>query len=181
MVMRVSVGIHMEDIDGAIETYNLMSEKWFTHASPTLFNSGTPKPQLSSCFLLTMKGDSIEGIYDTLKQCAVISKNAGGVGLNVHCIRSLGTYIAGTNGESNGISKSFEAFTARLTMPAVLYSYYFASNIKVCYGTIDMTMDFINVPLCSQIVQNKPCSTPNFEHRSLVDVIENSIHLNWAS
>lgn len=115
MVMRVSVGIHMEDIDGAIETYNLMSEKWFTHASPTLFNSGTPKPQLSSCFLLTMKGDSIEGIYDTLKQCAVISKNAGGVGLNVHCIRSLGTYIAGTNGESNGIIPMLRVFnnTAR--------------------------------------------------------------------
>ncbi|VDP91574.1 unnamed protein product [Echinostoma caproni] len=115
MVMRVSIGIHMDDIDGAIETYNLMSEKWFTHASPTLFNAGTPKPQLSSCFLLTMKEDSIEGIYDTLKQCAVISKNAGGVGLNVHCIRSLGTYIAGTNGESNGINRWGEEFEALYT------------------------------------------------------------------
>lgn len=103
MLMRVAVGIHGEDIEAAIETYNLLSEKWFTHASPTLFNSGTPKPQMSSCFLLTMKDDSIEGIYDTLKQTALISKNAGGVGLNVHCIRATGTYIAGTNGKSNGL------------------------------------------------------------------------------
>ncbi|CAH1777627.1 unnamed protein product [Owenia fusiformis] len=103
MLMRVSVGIHHEDIDGAIETYNLLSEKWFTHASPTLFNAGTCKPQLSSCFLLTMDSDSIEGIYDTLKKCALISKCAGGIGLNVHCIRSTGSYIAGTNGTSNGL------------------------------------------------------------------------------
>ncbi|RDD39712.1 Ribonucleoside-diphosphate reductase large subunit [Trichoplax sp. H2] len=103
MLMRVSVGIHGEDIDGAIETYNLMSERWFTHASPTLFNAGTCRPQLSSCFLLTMSDDSIEGIYDTLKQCALISKSAGGIGLSVHCIRSSGSYIAGTNGHSNGL------------------------------------------------------------------------------
>lgn len=103
MLMRVSVGIHGEDIGAAIETYNLMSGKWFTHASPTLFNSGTGRPQLSSCFLLTMASDSIEGIYDTLKQCALISKSAGGIGLNVHCIRSTGSYIAGTNGTSNGL------------------------------------------------------------------------------
>ncbi|RKP16546.1 hypothetical protein ROZALSC1DRAFT_31533, partial [Rozella allomycis CSF55] len=103
MLMRVSVGIHGEDIDAAIETYNLLSEKFFTHASPTLFNAGTPRPQLSSCFLLTMKDDSIEGIYDTLKQCAMISKTAGGIGLNVHCIRAAGSYIAGTNGYSNGL------------------------------------------------------------------------------
>lgn len=103
MLMRVSVGIHGEDIESAIETYNLMSERWFTHASPTLFNAGTPRPQLSSCFLLTMKDDSIEGIYDTLKQAALISKSAGGVGLNVHCIRAAGSYIAGTNGVSNGL------------------------------------------------------------------------------
>nr|AID23632.1 ribonucleotide reductase [Hofstenia miamia] len=103
MLMRVSVGIHGEDIDAAIETYNLMSEKWFTHASPTLYNSGTCRPQLSSCFLLTMKDDSIEGIYDTLKECALISKSAGGIGLNVHCIRASGSYIAGTNGTSNGL------------------------------------------------------------------------------
>jgi len=103
MLMRVSVGIHEDDIDAAIETYNLMSEKWFTHASPTLFNAGTNRPQLSSCFLLTMHDDSIEGIYDTLKQCALISKSAGGIGLNVHCIRATGSYIAGTNGTSNGL------------------------------------------------------------------------------
>lgn len=103
MLMRVSVGIHGDDIPAAIETYNLMSGKWFTHASPTLFNSGTCRPQLSSCFLLTMTSDSIEGIYDTLKQCALISKSAGGIGLNVHCIRATGSYIAGTNGTSNGL------------------------------------------------------------------------------
>lgn len=103
MLMRVAVGIHERDIDAAIQTYNLLSEKWFTHASPTLFNAGTCRPQLSSCFLLTMHSDSIEGIYDTLKQCALISKSAGGIGLNVHCIRGTGSYIAGTNGISNGL------------------------------------------------------------------------------
>ncbi|XP_068241914.1 ribonucleoside-diphosphate reductase large subunit [Palaemon carinicauda] len=103
MLMRVAVGIHEDDIDSVVETYNLLSEKWFTHASPTLFNAATRRPQLSSCFLLTMKDDSIEGIYDTLKQCALISKSAGGIGLNVHCIRSTGSYIAGTNGTSNGL------------------------------------------------------------------------------
>ncbi|KAI8804101.1 ribonucleotide reductase alpha subunit [Cladochytrium replicatum] len=103
MLMRVSVGIHGDDVESAIETYNLMSEKYFTHASPTLFNAGTPRPQLSSCFLLTMKDDSIEGIYETLKTCAMISKTAGGIGLNVHNIRATGSYIAGTNGHSNGI------------------------------------------------------------------------------
>ena len=95
MLMRVSVGIHHHDIKAAIETYNLMSEKWFTHASPTLFNSGTCKPQLSSCFLLTMSDDSIDGIYETLTTCAKISKSAGGIGLNVHNIRASGSYIAG--------------------------------------------------------------------------------------
>ena len=95
MLMRVSVGIHKDDIDAAIETYNLMSEKWFTHASPTLFNSGTCKPQLSSCFLLTMSDDSIDGIYETLMTCARISKSAGGIGINVHNIRASGSYIAG--------------------------------------------------------------------------------------
>ncbi|UYV79318.1 RRM1, partial [Cordylochernes scorpioides] len=103
MLMRVSVGIHEEDIDAAIETYNLMSDRWFTHASPTLFNAGTNNPQLSSCFLLTMADDSIDGIFATLKQCALISKYAGGIGLNVHCIRAKGTEIAGTNGVSNGL------------------------------------------------------------------------------
>merc|ERR1712226_5107 len=115
MLMRVSVGIHGEDIDAAIETYNMMSEKLFTHASPTLFNAATRRPQLSSCFLLTMQGDSIEGIYDTLKQTALISKSAGGIGLNVHCIRATGSYIAGTNGISNGLVPMLRVFnnTAR--------------------------------------------------------------------
>ena len=115
MLMRVSVGIHMDDIDAAIETYNLMSEKWFTHATPTLFNAGTPKPQLSSCFLLTMQDDSIDGIYDTLKQCAKISQSAGGIGLSIHNVRATGAYIKGTNGTSNGIVPMLRNFdmTAR--------------------------------------------------------------------
>ena len=115
MLMRVSVGIHHDDLDSAVETYNLMSKKFFTHATPTLFNSGTPKPQLSSCFLLTMKDDSIEGIYDTLKQTAKISQSAGGIGLSIHNIRSTGSYIAGTNGTSNGIVPMLRVFndTAR--------------------------------------------------------------------
>ncbi|XP_026315350.1 ribonucleoside-diphosphate reductase large subunit [Hyposmocoma kahamanoa] len=103
MLMRVAIGIHGDDIDAAINTYNLLSEKYFTHASPTLFSAATPRPQLSSCFLIAMKDDSIEGIYDTLKQCALISKSAGGIGVHVHCIRAKGTYIAGTNGVSNGL------------------------------------------------------------------------------
>lgn len=103
LLMRVAVGIHGEDIEAAIETYNLLSERYFTHASPTLFNAGTPRPQMSSCFLLTMKEDSIEGIYETLKVCSQISKTAGGIGLNIHNIRASGSYIAGTNGYSNGI------------------------------------------------------------------------------
>jgi len=115
MLMRVSVGIHQEDLAKAIETYNLMSEKVFTHASPTMFNAGTPRPQLSSCFLVTMQGDSIEGIYDTLKQCAQISKNAGGIGVSTHKIRATGSYIGGTNGTSNGIIPMLRVFnnTAR--------------------------------------------------------------------
>ena len=115
MLMRVAIGIHYNDVDAAIETYNLMSEKWFTHATPTLFNAGTPKPQLSSCFLLTMKDDSIEGIYDTLKQCAKISQSAGGIGLSIHNIRATGSYIKGTNGTSNGIIPMLRVFndTAR--------------------------------------------------------------------
>ena len=115
MLMRVAVGIHGEDIESAIETYNYMSEKAFTHASPTLFNAGTPHPQMSSCFLVSMKEDSIEGIYDTLKTCAMISKTAGGIGLNIHNIRGTGSYIAGTNGVSNGIVPMLRVFnnTAR--------------------------------------------------------------------
>jgi ribonucleoside-diphosphate reductase subunit M1 len=132
MIMRVAVGIHGADIDRVLQTYNLMSERYFTHASPTLFNAGTPRPQLSSCFLVCMKEDSIEGIYDTVKDCAMISKSAGGIGLNIHCIRATGyvvlarveviadvaysrSYIAGTNGYSNGIVPMLRVFdsTAR--------------------------------------------------------------------
>lgn len=115
MLMRVAIGIHKNDIEQAIETYNLMSEKWFTHATPTLFNAGSPKPQLSSCFLLTMKEDSIEGIYDTLKNCALISQSAGGIGLSAHGIRATGSYIKGTNGTSNGLVPMLKVFndTAR--------------------------------------------------------------------
>ena len=115
MLMRVSIGIHLNDLKAAIETYELMSKKYFTHATPTLFNAGTPKPQMSSCFLLTMKDDSIEGIYDTLKQTAKISQSAGGIGLSIHTIRSTGSYIAGTNGTSNGIVPMLQVFndTAR--------------------------------------------------------------------
>ncbi len=115
MLMRVAVGIHGEDVDAAIETYNLMSEKWFIHATPTLFNAGTPKPQLSSCFLLTMQDDSIEGIYETLKQCSLISQSAGGIGLSIHNVRATGSYIKGTNGNSNGIVPMLRVFndTAR--------------------------------------------------------------------
>jgi ribonucleoside-diphosphate reductase alpha chain len=115
MLMRVAVGIHKHDIDAAIETYNLMSERWFTHATPTLFNSGTPKAQLSSCFLLQMQDDSIDGIYNTLKNCAKISQSAGGIGLSIHNIRATGSYIRGTNGTSNGIVPMLRVFndTAR--------------------------------------------------------------------
>ncbi|PIQ20492.1 MAG: ribonucleoside-diphosphate reductase subunit alpha [Cytophagales bacterium CG18_big_fil_WC_8_21_14_2_50_42_9] len=115
MLMRVAIGIHKNDIEQAIETYTLMSEKWFTHATPTLFNAGSPKPQLSSCFLLTMKDDSIEGIYDTLKNCALISQSAGGIGLSASNIRATGSYIKGTNGTSNGLVPMLKVFndTAR--------------------------------------------------------------------
>ncbi|MFZ6023885.1 MAG: ribonucleoside-diphosphate reductase subunit alpha [Bacteroidota bacterium] len=115
MYMRVAVGIHKHDIDSVIKTYHLMSERWFTHATPTLFNAGTPKPQMSSCFLLTMKEDSIDGIYDTLKQTAKISQSAGGIGLSIHNIRATGSYIGGTNGTSNGIIPMLRVFndTAR--------------------------------------------------------------------
>ncbi len=115
LLMRVALGIHKNDLNSAKTTYKLMSEKWFTHASPTLFNAGTPKPQLSSCFLLTMQDDSINGIYDTLKQCALISQSGGGIGLSIHDIRAKGSYIKGTNGTSNGIVPMLRVFndTAR--------------------------------------------------------------------
>ena len=115
MFMRVAVGIHGEDIDAAIETYNLMSEKWFIHATPTLFNAGTPKPQMSSCFLLSMTDDSIDGIFETLTRCAKISQSAGGIGVSVQNIRSKGSYIRGTGGVSNGLVPMLRVFdnTAR--------------------------------------------------------------------
>ena len=115
MLMRVAVGIHKNDLDAAIETYNSLSEGWYTHATPTLFNAGSPKPQMSSCFLLQLKDDSISGIYDTLKQCAQISQSAGGIGLSIHNLRAKGSYIKGTNGTSNGIVPMLRVFndTAR--------------------------------------------------------------------
>jgi ribonucleoside-diphosphate reductase alpha chain len=115
MIMRVAVGIHKNDIESAIRTYHLMSERWFTHATPTLFNAGTPKPQMSSCFLLQVKDDSIDGIYDTLKQSAKISQSAGGIGLSIHNVRATGSYIKGTNGTSNGIIPMLKVYneTAR--------------------------------------------------------------------
>lgn len=115
MLMRAAVGIHGEDIDSAIETYNYMSEKWFIHATPTLFNAGTPKPQLSSCFLLSMTDDSISGIFDTLTRCAKISQSAGGIGLSIHNVRAKGSYIKGTGGTSNGIIPMLKVYndTAR--------------------------------------------------------------------
>ena len=115
MLMRVSIGIHLNDIDAALDTYHMMSKRYFTHATPTLFNSGTPKPQMSSCFLLAMKDDSIDGIYDTLKQTAKISQSAGGIGLSIHNVRATGSYISGTNGTSNGIVPMLRVFndTAR--------------------------------------------------------------------
>ena len=112
MIMRVAVGIHGNNIDKILETYNLMSERYFTHASPTLFNAGTPNPQMSSCFLVAMQDDSIDGIYETLKTCAKISKTAGGIGLHIHNIRAKGSYIAGTNGYSNGIVPMLRAYDA---------------------------------------------------------------------
>ncbi len=110
LFMRVAVGIHQEDIDAAIETYNLMSERWFIHATPTLFNAGSPKPQMSSCFLLTMTEDSIAGIFETLSRCALISQSAGGIGLSIHNIRATGSYIKGTGGTSNGIIPMLRVF-----------------------------------------------------------------------
>ena len=115
LIMRVAVGIHKDDLESVLETYNMISLKWYTHATPTLFNAGTKQPQMSSCFLLTMKDDSIDGIYETLHRCSLISKSAGGIGLSVHNIRASGTYIKGTNGTSNGLTPMLKVFneTAR--------------------------------------------------------------------
>lgn len=115
MWMRVAIGIHGKDLVRAFETYDLMSDKYFTHATPTLFNAGTPRPQMSSCYLLAMEDDSVDGIYNTLKDCANISKYAGGIGLHIHNVRASGTHIRGTNGTSNGIVPMLRVFnnTAR--------------------------------------------------------------------
>ena len=110
MWMRVSLGIHGKNIESALRTYDLMSQKFFTHATPTLFNAGTPRPQLSSCFLLSMENDSIDGIYNTLKDCALISKWAGGIGLHIHNVRATNSHIRGTNGTSNGIVPMLRVF-----------------------------------------------------------------------
>lgn len=112
MLMRVACGIHAGNLQDTLDTYNYLSCKWFTHATPTLFNSGTPLPQLSSCFLLSCFDDSIDGIYDTLKACALISKSAGGIGLAIHNVRSQGSYIRGTNGNSNGLIPMLRVFNA---------------------------------------------------------------------
>ena len=112
MFMRVALGIHHEDLEAAFETYELMSEKWFIHASPTLFHAGTPHPQLSSCFLLNVADDSIEGIYETLHKCALISKSAGGIGISAQNIRAKGSYIRGTKGYSNGLVPMLRVFDA---------------------------------------------------------------------
>lgn len=112
MLMRVSIGIHKNDLESAFKTYHLMSKKYFTHASPTMFNAGTPHPQCSSCFLLSMTEDSIEGIYETLTRCAKISKAAGGIGVNLSCIRASGSYISGTNGNSNGLTPMLRVYNA---------------------------------------------------------------------
>ena len=114
LLMRAAIGIHGEDIDSAIETYNYMSQKWFIHATPTLLNASTPKPQLSSCFLLTMTEDSISGIFDTLSRCAKISQAAGGIGLSIHNVRAKGSYIKGTGGTSNGIIPMLRVFNLSL-------------------------------------------------------------------
>ena len=115
MLMRVACEIHINNIEKVIETYHLMSQRYFTHATPTLYNAGTPNPQMSSCFLLTMQDDSIEGIYDTLKKCATISKSAGGIGLATSNIRCNGSYIKGSNGYSTGLVPMLRNFneTAR--------------------------------------------------------------------
>ena len=112
MWLRVAIGIHGSDLEKAKETYDLMSQKYFTHATPTLFNAGTPRSQLSSCYLVGMESDSISGIYNTLSDCANISKWAGGIGLHIHNVRSSGSHIRGTNGTSNGIVPMLRVFNS---------------------------------------------------------------------
>ena len=120
MLMRVAAGIHCGNVEKTIESYELMSQRFFTHATPTLFNAGTPSPQMSSCFLLTMKDDSIDGIYDTLKQCALISKSAGGIGVAISNVRAKGSYIRSTNGYSNGIVPMLRNFNGSCRLPEQL-------------------------------------------------------------
>jgi len=110
LFMRVSIGIHGKDIPAVLETYDMMSQGFFIHATPTLFNAGTPRPQMSSCFLIANKGDSIDGIYGTLTECAQISKWAGGIGMHIHDIRGNKSRIKGTNGQSDGIIPMLRVF-----------------------------------------------------------------------
>ena len=112
MFMRVSIGIHGTDVPAVLETYDKMSQGYFIHATPTLFNSGTPRPQMSSCFLIANKADSIDGIYGTLTECAQISKWAGGIGMHIHDIRANKSRIRGTNGQSDGIIPMLRVFNA---------------------------------------------------------------------
>jgi ribonucleotide reductase alpha subunit len=123
MWLRVAIGIHGDNLEKVKETYDCMSQKYFTHATPTLFNAGTPHPQLSSCYLLSMENDSIEGIYNTLKDCALISKWAGGIGLHIHNVRASGSHIRGTNGASNGIVPMIRVFnnTARYVDQCLMF------------------------------------------------------------
>uniref|UniRef100_A0A6C0LRD6 ribonucleoside-diphosphate reductase n=1 Tax=viral metagenome TaxID=1070528 RepID=A0A6C0LRD6_9ZZZZ len=125
MLMRVAIGIHCPDVDAAIETYKLLSQKKFTHATPTMYNAGTKNPQMSSCFLLKMKDDSIEGIFDTIKNCALISKNAGGIGVSIHNVRAQNSYISGTGGYSNGLVPMLRVFdsTARYVDQGIYRQY----------------------------------------------------------
>ena len=143
MWLRVAIGIHGENMAKIRETYDLMSQKYFTHATPTLFNAGTPHPQLSSCYLLSMESDSIEGIYNTLKDCALISKWAGGIGLHIHNVRASGSHIRGTNGSSNGIVPMLRVFnnTAKyvdqcITPNTVIYTKEGPIRIENCVGGI---------------------------------------------
>ena len=144
MWMRVSLGIHGDDLESAKQTYDLMSNKYFTHATPTLFNSGTPRPQMSSCYLLAMEKDSIEGIYNTLKDCALISKWAGGIGLHMSNVRASGSHIRGTNGTSNGIVPMLRVFndTARyVDQGGGKRSGSFAIYIEPWHGDIESFLD----------------------------------------
>jgi len=141
--MRVSLGIHGDDWERAKETYELMSQGYFTHATPTLFNAGTPKPQMSSCFLVAMKDDSIDGIYKTAHECAQISKWAGGIGMHIHNVRGDGSHIKGTNGTSSGIIPMLRVFnaTARYVNQAGRRKGSIAVYIEPWHSDIEAFMD----------------------------------------